>query len=420
MRKLLLLLGVLEVTLTGCMAFSRPTPVITQRYRVRSFAKDTAPSVKITVFSLPISPPRSPDVGITALAPQAQAELIKAIDADTQPARALIQALALPLRPEQDRSRPSFRDLTRIPRQLVFSLENLSREPADRVNQARIRIVALDGLSFVSWNRIETNNQTVQLGSLGLTQNRTASADLSLTLPVLSATPKLGATAANNLNEAITLSQQRAVLTGTLQKDSAVLIQQGSAGLDLTGNVTADFELSVPADSGTSVFMAQLPATCTRPSFDRQTIRYALEARDMRVTVQLEYVRRAVVAGHATVTESDDSVVFTRGTSTSDRVEIIPGEALRFSIFELRMAPDSALLYVEGAAPGTRLESRRPLQFATWDEAVAMLGWLRGCGATVPFPLPLFRGGRSGSGDAVRPDELARAYVWRKPMNYTN
>ena len=334
--------------------------------------------------------------------------------------QAMARALAIPIRSAS--ATPSFRDLTRISRRLVFSLDNRSPGPANRISEARIYVYPLDGTRFVSWNRIENDYQTVDLGKLNLSQERSASAELGLALPVLSATPSVSASAGSTLQEETLLRQRRTALTGALTPRQAMLLQQGGTGIDLTGNVTADFELAVPRGGDQTVFVASLPAVCEQqPSFDRQTLRYpaksAVPGRDtlgpetVLFGVELRYVLRDVLRGHETLVEGDDSVVFREGVSRVDTVAVIPSEALRFAVFELRMH-DTGTVMIQGATPGGTAERVAPLQFATFEEAAAMLTWMRHCKvAAVVFPLTV-------EGRRLQGDDAQRLHVWRTPVNY--
>jgi hypothetical protein len=431
MKRLTILLVLALQATAGCSALNRADPVVTRRYAARQFVREDTPRVRITVFAVPVPAPASSETVLTSLAPEAQAELVQLMGSRTenQGARSLVQALALPIRGES--SAPSFRDLTRMSRRLVFSLDNQSPEPSARVSQARIFVQPLGDTRFVSWNRIENVYETVELGKLSLSQGRSTSAELGLTLPVLSAAPKVSASAESTLGEEVLLTQRRTALTGALTPTHAMLLQQGGAGIDLTGNVTADFEIAVPHGGDHTVFIPVLPmsggapACGTQPSFNRQTIRYPASGGgaapdSVRVDVTLEYTLRDVRQGHETITESDDFVVFATGVSRAQGVAIIPAEALRFSVFELRMGdgrqqqrPTSgAAVTIQGASGGGSQGRISPLEFATFEEGVAMLTWLRKCNtAAVGFPLLL-------DGRPLMDNELPRLFVWRRAVNH--
>ena len=420
MRKLTtVLLLATQVIVGGCATLQGSNSRILRRYATQTRIRETAPTVKITVFALPVpsTPPAATE--ITNLANDAQAELVKAMAGRTQGSPAgLVQALAMPI--EGTSSEPSFHDRTRFARRLVFSLENQSPGPANRISEARIYVHPLNGTRFVSWNRIENDYQTVDLGKLNLSQERGSNVGLGLTLPVASASPSVSASASSTLQEEMVLQQRRTQLTGAITPDTAMLLQQGGFGIDLTGNVTADFDLVVPGVRDTTVFIPSVPDACgEEPVLRRQTIRYPdprtvngrlAELDTVWMDVQLNYVLRDVRRGDRTLVEGDDDVVFREGTARIDRVAVIPGEMLKAAVFELRM--NDATVIIEGATQSGTSERRVPFQFAHFEDAAAMLAWLRRCGVdSLHHPLLVSRQRLNG-------DDAMRLNIWRVPLNY--
>ena len=421
---ILVLLLVVQGAAAGCTALGGSRTVVTRRYAAQTEVRDETPTARISVFALPVPAAPATETALTSLGAEAQAELVKVMAARTQSggAQSLVQALATPIRGAS--ATPSFRDLTRFSRRLVFSLENQSSGAANRISEARIYVRPAAGTRFASWNRIENVYETVDIGKLSLSQERSAGAELGLAIPVLAATPALNASAGSTLQEEIQLRQRRTVLTGVLGPEEAMLLQQGGTGIDLTGNVTADFEFVVPHGGDETVFIPSLPAACEQPSFNRQTIRYparssrAVRAAEqdsggldtVRVDVELRYTLRDVPRGHSTITESDDHVVFRRGADRLRGVAVLPAEALRFSVFELRMGEKTIL--IQGATQSGTTERTVPLQFANFEDAAAMLAWMRRC-TMGKVGHPLFAGARELAGDDAK-----QLSVWRRPVNH--
>lgn len=423
---ILVLLLAVQATAGGCALFSGTNPQITRRYASHAFVRDTSPSVSITVFALPIPEPTPDETGLTDLSPQAQAEMVKVMAERTKDggAQDVVQALAIPI--EGASSAPTLRNLTRRSRRLVFSLDNQSWGPANRISEARIYIRPRNGTRFVSWNRIENQYEKVEVGKLSLSQGRNVSAEVGLTLPILDAAPKLSGGAESTLTEDVVLSQQRAVLVGALTPDSAMLLQQGGAGIDLTGNVTADFEFVVPAaDEDTTVFIPVLSEVDTdstkckqRPAFARQTFYYprqiGQQPADVVFDVRLRYVLRDVPRGHRTILEGDDAALFRTGTASVDSAMVIPGEQLRLALFELRYGDRP--LYIQGATQSGTALRQAPLQFGAFEDAVRMVRWMRKC--KVPaVGHPIFVG---RDGPALATGQEDSIHIGRVPLNYVD
>lgn len=414
MNRIITLLPAALAALAGCAALGRTEPVVLRRYAAHRVVPDSASSVRITVFALPVPAGPSTATVLTSLSPEAQAEMVKAMAERTGgDARALVQALALPIR--EASSTPSFQDRTRISRRLVFSLDHSSRGAADRISDARIIVRPVNGSRFVSWNRIENPRETVDVGKLSVSRERNAGAELGLALPFLSAAPSLSASAATTLQEEMVLRRQRTPLTGTLTATEAVLLQQGDIETDLSGNITADFDMVVPQGGYYTVFTASFPDTCGgAPSFNRQTTRYALAdsggPAPVEVNVELQYTLRHVPAGDRTLPEGDDMAEFRKGTDTVGLVSILPGETLHFSVFQLRIGEQT--IEIEGAAPSAGINRRNLLEFGTFEEAVDMLTWIRRC-TVAKLGYPLWAGGR-----ALTDADRGAMHVWRAPVNY--
>ena len=409
----MLLFAGLQVALSAC-ALAAPKAEVTRRYATHTFETATTDRVNLTVFAIPVPERDATFLAVSDLAPAAQAELVKAMDDHANP-QALVQSLALPITGSSPT--PSFRDLTRMSRRLVFSLENRSRNPADRISKARIAILPSQGTRFIGWDRITNVYDTIDLGTLNLTRGRKVGAEVGFALPILSAAPTLTASADASLEEAVTLRHRRTSLTGALQPGEAVLLQEGGVGIDLTGNVTADIEFAVPAGGDTTVFLPNLPMEngapkCdVPPSFERQTLRYPAEADSVRIAVMLEYTVRDVRAGHETVTESDDVVAFLEGKQQLQRIAITTAEALRFSIFAVRLGNQEVT--IRGGSEASRLVTELPLQFVNFNDATGMLRWIRHCDTWSTTGGRLQVGGR-----ALTKDDLPQLFVWRVPINY--
>lgn len=155
----------------ACMPL-RLRPEVTRRYRQISHAEDrTGRHAEITAFSLPV--PNSDPNSILALAPAAQAEFVKGVAAHASTG----QGIAAPIR--SDSPPPGARNLARVSRRVVFSIENRSPNPADRLHSVRIGMKLQDtAMSYVSWDKIATKHNTVDVGSLTFTQGTEVGADL--------------------------------------------------------------------------------------------------------------------------------------------------------------------------------------------------------------------------------------------------
>jgi hypothetical protein len=404
-------------TLQACAALNMQ-PRVTRRYASATFlpAAVPAPAVDLSVFATTV--PRSgTETVITNLSDRGQAELIRAMVSRTQTAQTLAEAMAYPVR--RPTPLPGLRDLTELSRRLVFSIDNGSVQPADRVSTARIRVILRDSARFTGWDRITTRFDTVDLGKISTDQSRSVGAELGLELPVLSAAPSLNVSSENALHEEVALRQRRVALTGALGDGVAVLTQQGAAGIDLMGNVTADFQLSAKRHSDQQLIVGEypqasgLPECAAGPRLQSQMVRVP-QPNAISADVYLDYVLRRVVRGQATVTESDDAVVFEPGRDSVMNVIVVPGDMLQPAAFTLKVGAGSdrdPTLHVTGVPSGINAGAVT-LRFPTYENAMGMLAWLRGCKASaVGYTLTVGFGG-----PVLTESDLGRMYVWRDPL----
>lgn len=420
--KLLLLLG--SGLLAGCHA-PRHAPDPTRRFAGYDSVRhppSAPPLVSLTVFAIPVPGGEGPR-GILNLTERGQAALVSAIAAKPDGAQPLAEALALPFAPAAGPSRVVDRSV--VNRRVVISVENLSEEPGDRVSRARVRIrLPYDSdMSpvFRGWNRVENQYQNIDLGKLTSTQKSTTSAELGLTLPVgpASAAPSISSGSENSLQEEVTIRQRFASLVGTLTPKEATLIQEGYTGVDLTGNVHADFEIALPKfDELVYAFnytaTAGAPDCGKRPSLRAFVVRRPHWRDAVRAEIELDYTLRRIRNGRSTLIESDDSVTFVRGTYPLRNVLLVPQEDLSVAVFRLlypaAAAGDPVVLKVEDRTTGGG-DPLRDLKLASYEDAFRLLAWLQRCNAAIPgYPLQL-------NGRGLTAADVRRLQIENRPVN---
>ncbi|HWU09298.1 MAG TPA: hypothetical protein VN520_23435 [Streptomyces sp.] len=393
MRRLALMLVLGSVTLAACQP-PQVNPVAIRRYAAARFVRDTAQYGAITVFSLPV--PGAEADGVLDLSPQAQAEFVRAVAA-TPTAKSpgtIAAGLASPIQPET--SPPGTRNLARVSRRVVFSIENRSMNPADRLHTARI-IVRLnpDSAVFTGWDRIATRHNKVDVGTLTFTQERDVGGELGLTIPVVSATPKVTSSAGSSLVENVTLSQRLVELNGALTPSEAVLLQQSTAGLDLTGNVLADFVVQMRRPHPEWFYSFTHDGDgCGQPRLRGEYNWITTDTRPVPATVVLDYVLRRVDGGAATITESDDTVTFVSAAQPI-QAELIPTSALVVHSWLVRADRTlEGVLNLRSNVGGMDLERAKPVQFASYEDAERMVIWLKRCNGQIPGFEATIRGRR--------------------------
>lgn len=387
--------------LAGCGLFS-PEPELLKRWD-RYTVADTTGLMRVTVFTAR-SPASDAPSALADLSRSAQATFVRAMADRTTTVAGLQDALASPL--ASPGASDGEVDRTVFRRRLVISVERtgpvgareeegLSRKA--RVARSRIALgLRGDRARFTSWDRFVTRWDTVELG----TMSRTRSVDLGGDVELLPGTPideagevGLSASLGSQLDESLTLSE-RHVSNGILRPDSMILLQEGSAGIDLVGNSGVELELRLARGAATTSHLHRFEGlfdSAGRPSppgtvrIERRRHVYpsrsTVDAGGIAATLRHEIVIRAVRRdrGDATYAEGDDRVVFLRDTGRGgSAVVLVPAREMRASAWRLvRTAGGTREVLQVAAPPGSGPgATSRELRFATADDARALLRWL--------------------------------------------
>jgi hypothetical protein len=382
-------LRLLAAAAAPMLLVSCASPRLTRRYASQVAVQVPAGAIeaRLAAFSME-APGASAKTTILNLSERGQASLVEQLGAKTKDAADLLAKLGAPLPGAKAPGREV--DRTVFQRRVVFSIDNLSPGPADRISTARIRLELAPPAHFKEWTQFATKYETADLGSLKFTQNREL--DLNAALPAHAPlTASAAAKGSNQLEEDVKLAQRYISVTGALAPGAAELIQQGAPGIDVAGNLAVDFTIEVDSKSDTDTFsFASLfddagnlkPADQVR--INRQTARYVPgPAADIVAKATLTATIRHVTAGDDTVMEGDDDVEFRTGATAPIDVKLAPKEELEFSVWVLRDAAGRAL-HIDATG-----EKPEILQLASFDDAAALADYL----ARVPNPAGI--GGRA-------------------------
>jgi hypothetical protein len=332
--------------------------------------------------------------------------------------RTILQAIAW----EKRRGGDGALDRTTFLKRVVFSVakDPSVRSPADRIDRVRVDLRASPGWRFDSWNRFSTEYGTVDLGTVKLTRSDEFTASLDVTPPGESALDgALGFTGRRAFEEGLTLNRRFVAITGALAADrrSATLSQEGNFRIDLVGNFAVD--LTVRADASARVRVARctlrdasgkdlpaaqavvrmadalLPAAPAPPGSD--------PCPPLRASVSGSYRLRHVVSGDDTEIEGDDDVFFLDGPlGGGQQVDLVSRDEVeaRRSVWSVGRVTGGV---VDEVLHADLAEGRRPLLFASHDEARDFVAWLRSARATSLGTAPLVW----SDGTAITADQAA-------------
>jgi hypothetical protein len=381
--------------------------------------------VRLTAFCLDV-PVASAQTTLLNLADRGQASLIRQLGAKSADAGELLANLGSPILFSQDPG--GIVDLTVFERRVVFSIDDQLTGPADRITQARIRLTIMNPPQaqpppaqpakalFKNWTQFATKYEKADLGSLKFTQTREIGLNVSGGTIIQAGSQ---ATASNALEENLQLTQRYVSFTGTLTPEAAELVQGGSPGIDVIGNVVVDFTIQFDASTQTDTFgfkplfdATGKPKPPDEVVFTRRTVTYVLKDafRDVKAQGTLTAIVRHVLRGDDTLMEGDDVVEFRRGSARPVDITLIPKELLRFNIWWLVDAQNQPL-HIE-----TGKDLPEAIQLASYDEALALREYLAQTQSITIAGRKLLLGPHREN--PLDKDTAKRLQVWKNPMNW--
>ena len=372
--------------LGGTSSSTSPEKLLGDGYTVTGFVTQAPPTAASSPF-------------ISKLSDRGQAELIGRVGASAKNA----DELAATLLKLGEKPVSSCNDgPLRLNRRLVLSLAGRHAAPSTRFD-AMAYVITLDNADrarFITWNRFETLQETVALGATRMKQSQsagwadfdsektTAAATAVAPAKELLSTLNLSASQSRELEESVASARRFTPITGTLSEPGAALLQQGAVGMDLFGNLTADFtiELKEGADgphvakdwiyTATGLFADGKPQPNVSGTVVSRCGRvYAVSVEPIKAKLAANGILRQVGKGAETVIEGDDTATYTTlPTATSGDIDLVDRESLSRTYFTIKRAGKDYNLYNH--------TEKQEILFATLDEARSWVRWFRQTGNT--------------------------------------
>ncbi|MDB5141081.1 MAG: hypothetical protein JWR12_2997 [Mucilaginibacter sp.] len=394
---------------------------LTQRY-----AKLIAPAVKNDTVTTGIevyasardAPAAAPVANQYVLTDHGQAAYISAV---AQKAKDLdeLQANIFPDVSGLDKG-PSSVDNTVFTKRLLMTVLSHTPYEADRITKLSIRIglnTSVSGLKILTFDKITTEYQTIDLGTInqanaftagatasyGLTNTGTSSTAggtttntvtnpdgsvVATTNPVTttgtSVSPTFGAglsaTYSNTTTEQVDLKNRYIALTGYIKNDSLVFDEESVTGVNLTGNIVSDIKFKFVNRAPTRTYsVSNLSKNGKQLGPDAIKIKVlpVLEASlpgELKLPVTYTITVRHVInpAGRKTVAESDDEIsYFTVSKSTTTDLTLVNKEEL--TVKKWYIAADTNSLNIVDSITG----DGGVMFFTSYDNAISFFKWLK-------------------------------------------
>lgn len=290
----------------------------------------------------------------------------------------------------------------RLERRLVLSLAGRHASPSTRFD-AMAYVLTLqdkDRARFITWNRFETLQETIALGTTRMKQSQTAgwadsdsektTAAATAVAPAkeLLSTLNLSATQSRELEESVASARRFTPITGTLSEPGAALLQQGAVGLDLFGNLTADFTMELTKGAkgphvekewfytATGLFVdGKAQPNVSGTAVSRCGRVYATSVEPIKAELAASGILRQVGKGAETVIEGDDMATYAKlPRATSVVIELVDRGSLSRTYFTIRRSSSKYNLYNH--------TDREDILLPTLDEARNWVRWFRETGNT--------------------------------------
>jgi hypothetical protein len=318
-------------------------------------------------------------------------------------------------------------------RRIVLSLDHLQRGAADRLARARLKLQLDPGqLRFYSWNRLETAYASVDLSRISHVQRTQIGVAGQFGTPGASATPEVRREDVTTEEQAI--RQRYVALSGVLSEWEATILEEGVAGIDLTGNVVFDVEIRAIAPERRLVMVfANLRGTDRKPKppgeveMKIKSAYYSPGAdEDLVATLSYDFVVRAVKWGGRTLPEGDDWVRHeTAKCCKGPSFTLVDRRARQFTTWQLRRGPQDGreMLAIDRTAGSPFGHHPLVVDFNRSSVAYEFLSWLKESAAREVSNRALYlcaldapEGGEQCR--AFTPGERHDLQVTRVPWNY--
>jgi hypothetical protein len=249
---------------------------------------------------------------------------------------------------------PSSIDNTIFTKRLLLTVLNRSSYEADRITKLTVKIklnTNITGLKILTFDKITTEYQTVDLGTInqanafsatasasygltgptgstagGTTSNTTTSPDgssvvtttpvttTSTTGPTLGAS--LGATYSNTTTEQVDLKNRYVALTGYIDGDYLVFEEESVSGVNLTGNIISDIKFEFSGKESTNAYsVSNLEKAGAPISSDKIKVKVVPVFETtlvgaLQLPVEYSFTVRHIIneKGQRTISEADDEI----------------------------------------------------------------------------------------------------------------
>lgn len=380
MRKLSLLFTgmILILSLSGCSSV--------KRYKSVNYSGEDNSLVSVELFTSRIfdNPVLTQDRSLWTLSANAQTRLVQILDERYPDNQQFMGALtgsydSKEVLPLSDYTEKELRMVFSIQKNRDYSMLNKAESrfsPADRIEYLRLTLEIPEDyhLRFHEWNHYQTAYKEIDIADVSFSRS------FDLSVDAAPGEMDLGSKGSLASSEKQVLSQRYLELNGRLSDHRLVLEEEGTRGVDLTGNISADVSLR----------FSQFPQKLVQPRFTHgEGSEDAVSLVDMKFVdvlvpamaeapdtlygeLTLDYTFRHVHSGWNTFAEWDDRVEYYQGSSRKRVPLFLKKDYLPpFFCIAAEQGEEKALKVRQGP------EKEYLLQFENYRDASLFLQWLQ-------------------------------------------
>lgn len=301
-------------------------------------------------------------------------------------------------------------DTTSFDRTLVVTVSKGAYSPGERIVRTKVAITPKN-FSFSNYTIAATEYSTINIDNITSTQSVGYGAELSPNLTgTIAGTGKLSANYSNAISNTAQISQRIEQLTVSIRGDSLIVDRESERGLDLTGNTLIRLSLRVKAPYDDSLVDSLVIVNSTKIrddkgllspekasiSFITATITKPI---DFKADASIEYVRRRILNGASTYTESDDEIQWVVNPLPAPKIEftLIPRREMEVPRWVIMTSDQKQALLIK------TLGGTQQFMFTDFGAAQELVGWLKKMCASKVGSQPLLI---ADVGDTTYPIEL--------------
>ena len=320
---------------------------------------------------------------ISSLSDKAQGALVEALNSKTKTPEELIAAITLPL--EESASLGDIKGSLTWKKRIVINITKMDKEHANRVQQVLFTLEIPDSLKskveFVSWDKIVTETQSIDLGKItsGNTTGFSISPEITMAGFIEGKLPG-AVSSSSTFGEEKSLTRKMAGLNAAIVSPSKFLLfRQAFPNEDISGNIVIELTLKSNLSdeskmthqitglyNGSTIVSDQskielFKSPLIEPNFGTSS----------RVPIDLTYQfrYRSVGKGKRTEPEYDDRITYIDGNYIdSNKFSLFDKEEMTPSVWKISDGSNSLHITKNGKT--------EILQFSSFNKAAQFLEWI--------------------------------------------